>query len=68
VQRRSFFWVGTAVLVAIVGLGITPAQAQTRSKAKPKPRPKTTLVKRASSARQRSIATTREMNNTVVPR
>ena len=66
VQRRFSFWVGTSVLAAIVGLGVTPAQAQTRAKAKP--RPKTTLVKRASSARQRSIETTREMNNTVVPR
>jgi serine-type D-Ala-D-Ala endopeptidase (penicillin-binding protein 7) len=68
VQRTFFFWVGTFVLAGMVGLGSSPAQAQTRSKPKPKPRAKTTLVKRASSARQRSIETTREMNNTVVPR
>jgi D-alanyl-D-alanine endopeptidase (penicillin-binding protein 7) len=66
VQKANFFWVGTIVLAGMVGLGSTPAEAQTRSKAKA--RPKTTLVRRASSARQRSIETTREMNNAVVPR
>ncbi len=63
-RRASFFWIGPFVGLCIAGFGVSPAAAQT-SKKKPV---KTTVARRSTSARQRAVATAREMADTIVPR
>lgn len=53
----------------MVGLAASPAgAAQAARKKVPAKRPTTTLARRATTARQRAVATQREMTETVVPR
>jgi D-alanyl-D-alanine endopeptidase (penicillin-binding protein 7) len=67
VQRIVFSrFVTVVAVVGMVGLGASSADAQTKSRPKPKAQP--SLAKKATAARQRSIATTREITNTIVPR
>lgn len=65
VRGASFFWIGPLVGLCIAGLGVSPAEAQASKK---KSVAKTTLARRATTARQRAVVTAREMADTVVPR
>jgi len=66
VRRTSRIAVGLFALIGVVGLSVSPVEAATK---KPVAKKQTSsLARKATQARQRSIATTREMNDTVVPR
>jgi serine-type D-Ala-D-Ala endopeptidase (penicillin-binding protein 7) len=79
-NRKAHFWIATAVLAGLVGIGATPSDA-----GQVKPRAKSTRSVKASSkarvysaqrsktrkatlARARAVATMREMADTVLPR
>jgi serine-type D-Ala-D-Ala endopeptidase (penicillin-binding protein 7) len=73
VRRKSFFWIGSLALAGMVGLGVAPTEAaqgrkKTAAKTTTRRSAQPSLAKKATLARQRAVASQREMTETVVPR